>query len=233
MPSRTRSTGRAGPGPCGDKRAASAVSRTPSGPSTPAASTWRHRAPPGRSRGPRRDRSPRVVGLRRGGAAMRRHHGARRMRSGPGAARPERDVVRSPDRLRRRRADRVRRRDLPRPASQGGGEAALGSVDRFGRQQRSLLEERSSCSGPPRAWARPAHRSSSRAMSSSGSGPRRQRCHARRSGSVPPSITSAIAWCTRRRSSSGAERNTAERARGCLEPDTRPELDQPRRSQPM
>ena len=54
---------------------------------------------------------------------------------------------------------------------------------------------------PPRAWARPAARSSSRGDVLVGAGRRPARCQARRSGSTSASVASASARCTSRRCS--------------------------------
>ena len=56
---------------------------------------------------------------------------------------------------------------------------------------------------PPRAWARPAERSSSAATSSSGPDAAAARCQARRSGSSCGSVAAASAMCTARRSGAG------------------------------
>ena len=58
---------------------------------------------------------------------------------------------------------------------------------------------------PPRACARPAERSSSKATCSSGPAAAAARCHARRSGSVSRSVASASARWTARRSSTAAD----------------------------
>ena len=67
---------------------------------------------------------------------------------------------------------------------------------------------------PPRAFARPAESSSSRATSSSGSATEAARCHARRSGSTFRSVTCASAKWAARRSGASADPYTAERASG-------------------
>ena len=64
----------------------------------------------------------------------------------------------------------------------------------------------SAAARPPRACARPAHRSSSAATSSSGSVVAWARCQARRSGSACGSMTSASVRCARWRSARDAAR---------------------------
>ena len=59
---------------------------------------------------------------------------------------------------------------------------------------------------PPRAWARPADRSSSAATSSSDPAAAWARCQARRSGSTAGSVASASTACACRRTSSEADR---------------------------
>ena len=77
-----------------------------------------------------------------------------------------------------------------RSASRAG--SAVSSTARFRKAAAAAM--------PPRAWARPAERSSSAATSSSGPGAAHARCQARRSGSVSASVASARARCTRWRS---------------------------------
>ena len=94
-----------------------------------------------------------------------------------------------------------------RPAGSLVPQPVRGSARRVGSIVSSAARRRNAAAAatPPRACARPAERSSSAAISSSGPADAWARCQARRSGPASPSVTSARARCTRWRSSAVAD----------------------------
>ena len=88
----------------------------------------------------------------------------------------------------------------------GGWANAVSATDRSSNA--------AAAASPPRALARPADCSRASAMSSSGPGLPRARCHARRSGSTSGSVASANALCAACRSASAVDPYTADRISG-------------------
>ncbi len=127
-------------------------------------------------------------------------------------------------------------RDSSRPAASGApawyfarAASSSRSARRAGSPVSSAARSRNAAAAamPPRAWARPADDASSAATSSSGNSRAYARCHARRSGSVPGSVTSASAACARRRSPAVAARYAADRTSVCRNTTRSPIVSSP------
>ena len=163
--------------------------------------TWRRRAPRDRSRAP----APARVDSRRFAASQKQAAGF--------LAAPllQRDLApqappHAPARARRATLTRPAKspsaasgapasRLAPAAASRRCARCAGCGVSAAARSRKAATAAK-----PPRAWARPAERSSSVATSSSGIDAACARCQARRSGSTSGSVACARARCTARRS---------------------------------
>ena len=184
--------------------------------------------PPGTSRGRGPWQRARGRGPPSTGAGVRRFRSRRRRRRGPGRGPPSPARTRRSDVLRCSPGAGVQRRTR-RPGSWPAPRRARAGRDGSGR--RPARTPAGGMPRPPRVRREPARgRRSARALRPpprSGPAVARERCHARRSGSVSGSVTSASARWTRWRSSLVAERYAADRTSGWANSTRAPTLSSP------